>query len=65
MLNLGHVHMKSTSELESFSLNDDAKIDQLVFKKMNSLVLHNYKRSCVIYFLNHDVSELMKSKLTI
>jgi hypothetical protein len=41
--------MKSTSELESFSLDDDAKIDQLVFEKMNSLVLHNYKISCVIF----------------
>jgi len=49
MLNLGHVHMKSTSELESFSLDDDAKIDQLVFEKINSLVLHNYKISCVIF----------------
>jgi len=41
--------MKSTSELESFSLDDDAKIEQLVFDKMNSLVLHNYKISCVIF----------------
>jgi len=49
MLNLGHVHMKSTSELESFPLDDDTKIDQLVFEKINSLVLHNYKISCVIF----------------
>ncbi len=38
------MHMKSTSELESFSLDD-----QLVFEKMNSLILHNYKISCVIF----------------
>jgi hypothetical protein len=49
LLNLGHVHMKSTSEWEFFSLDDDAKIDQLVFEKMNSLVLHNYKIFCVIF----------------
>jgi hypothetical protein len=49
LLNLGLVHMKSTSELESFLLNDDANIDQLVFEKMKSLVLHNYKISHVIF----------------
>jgi len=64
LLNLGHVHMKSTSELESFSLNDDAKFDQLVFEKMNSLVLHNYRISCVIFFWNRDLGDLMKAKLT-
>jgi len=41
--------MKSTSDLESFSFDDDAKIDQLVFEKMNSLVLHNYKICSVIF----------------
>jgi hypothetical protein len=55
LLNLGHVHTKSTfkyaSELESLPFNDDTRIDQFMLEKMYALVIHNYKTSYVlIYF---------------
>jgi hypothetical protein len=56
LLNLGHhVHTKSTfestSEMESCSLYDDIKIDRLMLERMNVLILHSYRLSCVVHLL--------------
>ncbi len=56
------MHTKSTieftSEMEFHSLYDDIKIDRLVFERMNTLILHNYRLSCVVdLFLNQDLGD--------
>jgi hypothetical protein len=62
LLNLGHhVHTKptfeSTSEMESRSLYD-IRINRLMLERMNALILHSYRPSCVAnLFLNQDLGD--------
>ncbi len=42
---------ESTSEMESCSLYDDIRINRLMLERMNALILHSYKLSCVANLL--------------